>query len=121
MNLAEKCNLWLKAGKAYDEIKDPVISDETFVLLRRLIDMQIAALRDWKNKRIDGRVENHWKKIASECTLKFGELYQQKWNFIESEYSERPSNNGLDLGNPSFAFTTNLAKYIEVIDYEYFR
>jgi hypothetical protein len=40
------------------------------------------------------------------------EAYQQEFNFIEADYGWRPSNNGLDMGNPAFAFTTNLAKWI---------
>lgn len=71
-----------------------------------------ATLENWKERRNDKRVENHWKDIQSKRKLNSWEKYQQEWNFIETEYSERPSNNGLDLANPNFAFTTNLAKYL---------
>lgn len=74
----------------------------------------MSVLTDWKTKRNDKRVQNYWKAYLE----KHGEInnyqkYQMEWNFIETEYSERPSNNGLDLGNPSFAYTTNLAKFIK--------
>lgn len=42
------------------------------------------------------------------------ELFQQKWNFRESDYNDTPSNNGYVYGSPAFAFTTNLAKYIVI-------
>lgn len=69
-------------------------------------------LENWKTRRNDRRAENHWKNIEAKRPLNSFEQYQKDWNFIETDYSERPSNNGLDLGNPGFAFTTNLAKFI---------
>ncbi len=63
----------------------------------------------WKTKRADKRAENHW---ATRPITNGWQEYQREWNFIETDYSDRPSNNGLDLMNPGFAFTTNLAKYL---------
>lgn len=75
----------------------------------------MPTLRDeWRRPRSDKRVQNHWALVASKRKLNSWELYQREYNFIETEYSDRPSNNGLDLGNPGFAFTTNLAKHIKV-------
>lgn len=70
-------------------------------------------LYNWKKRRSDPRVENYWKKIASQRKLNGHEEYQQKWNFIETEYGHRPSSNGLDLMNPGFAFHTSLVKYMK--------
>lgn len=67
-------------------------------------------LRNWKTRREDKRTEEFWRRREP---LNNYQQYQQKWNFIETEYSERPSNNGLDLANPAFAFTTNLVKYLQ--------
>jgi len=73
----------------------------------------LFTLVDWKERRKDKRTENHWKKIEEQRKLNSFEEYQKEWNFIETEYSERPSNNGLDRGNPGFAFHTKLAKYLD--------
>ncbi len=73
----------------------------------------MPTLRKWKSPRKDTRVENIWKaRRAANSGLTSWEEYQAEWNFIETEYGERPSNNGLDMANPAFAFTTNLARYI---------
>lgn len=72
----------------------------------------IAVLENWKQRRSDARVANHWATVAAKRQLTPFEKYQREWNFIETEYSDRPSNNGLDMTNPAFAFTTNLAKFI---------
>lgn len=67
----------------------------------------------WKTRRNDKRVENYWKEHEVKWGLNSWQKYQQEWNFIEKEYSDRPSNNELDLCNPKFAFSTNLAKYLK--------
>lgn len=69
-------------------------------------------LSEWRQRRKDPKTEKYWNKLESEKELNSFEKYQKEWNFIETEYSERPSNNGLDIANTGFAFTTNLAKYI---------
>lgn len=70
-------------------------------------------LRDgWKQKRKDKRTEQYWKRQMTERLLSDYEQYQCDCNFIEIDYGERPSNNGLDLCNPAFAFHTSLAKWI---------
>ena len=71
--------------------------------------IKFMALQHWKTRRNDKRVENYWQQLDF---LKPGEQYQRDWNFIEYEYNDKTSNNGLDLMNPGFAFTTNLAKYL---------
>lgn len=77
-----------------------------------------ACLEDWKERRKDKKTEEHWNRIAAERPLYEFEEYQREWNFIEVDYGERPSNNGLDFCNPGFAFTTNLAKYIVIKEVE---
>ena len=74
----------------------------------------MLTLRNWKQRRNDSRVKRHWDRIAENRELNGFEQYQREWNFIETDYSDRPSNNGLDPANPSFAFSTKLAKYIVV-------
>lgn len=69
-----------------------------------------TTLVGWKMRRKDKRVEQHWAKIKSQRPLSSYEEYQRDWNFIESEYGDRPSNNGLDTANPSFAYMSHLAK-----------
>lgn len=59
------------------------------------------------------RAENHFSGIEQKRILTGWEKYQKEWNFIETDYSERPSNNGLDLGNPGFAFDKHLARYVK--------
>lgn len=70
----------------------------------------------WRTRNQSERVENYWSTLAEQRELTPYEKYQREWNFIETEYSERPSNNGLDLMNPGFAYSTKLAKFIVVVD-----
>lgn len=70
-------------------------------------------LPGWKKRRQDTRTEEHWRKKEAKGPLNVWELYQKEWNFIEVEYDHQPSNNGLDLGNPAFAFDKKLAKYVK--------
>jgi hypothetical protein len=70
-------------------------------------------IESWKERRKDKKTEAHWKFKEAKCPLNSFEEYQKRWNFIEVNYSERPSNNGLDLANPAFAFSTKLAKWIK--------
>lgn len=65
--------------------------------------------KDWKKKRIDKKTENYWNNRES---LNLWEEYQKEWNFIETDYDYQPSNNGLALGNPAFAFDKKLAKFV---------
>lgn len=70
-------------------------------------------LRNWKTRRSDKRVENYWKDYEA----KWGKLnsyrqYQREWNFIETDYSDAPSNNELDICNPGFAFDKKLTRYL---------
>lgn len=67
----------------------------------------------WKTRNLSKRVENYWKSIRMNRPLTNYEKYQKEFNFIEIEYGERPSNNGLDICNPSFVFSTKLAKYLK--------
>jgi hypothetical protein len=71
-----------------------------------IVNVKFIALQDWQTRRNDKRVENYWRGCDSP------DPFQQHWNFIEHEYNDKTSNNGLDLMNPGFAFTTNLAKYL---------
>lgn len=73
-----------------------------------------SSLEDWKQRREDKKTEKYWELQEADHVLSPYEEYQKKWNFRESEYGERPSNNGLGLGNPAFAFDTKLAKYIRL-------
>ncbi len=74
----------------------------------------IPTLVGWKERRSDARAQQHWDRIASERPLRPWERFQRRWNFIETDYSYRPSNNGLDPANPAFAFATKLAKHIKI-------
>ena len=74
--------------------------------------IRCMVLEGWKVRRHDRKTEGHWATIAQQRTLNSWEQYQQEWNFIETDYGYEPSNNGLDLGNPSFAFDTKLAKFL---------
>jgi hypothetical protein len=81
--------------------------------------IRTMSLRNWKHRRIDKKTEEYWKKREE----KHGELnpyeqYQKEWNFIETDYNDRPSNNGLDLAHPKFAFETKLAKYLVPVEVE---
>lgn len=67
---------------------------------------------DWKKKRIDKKTENYWRTIESKRNLNSWEEYQKKWNFKETDYDYQPSNNGLDMANPAFAFDKKLAKFV---------
>lgn len=66
-------------------------------------------IEGWKRKRDDKRAKLHWERKPPRNGW---EEYQKEWNFIETDYGERPSSNGLDLMNPGFAFHTSLVKYI---------
>lgn len=77
-----------------------------------------ASLENWKTRRKDKKMEAYWISREKLGKLNPYEEYQKKWNFRETDYSEKPSNNGLDMANPGFAFTTNLAKYIKIKTYE---
>lgn len=72
-------------------------------------------LRNWKQRRQDKKTEEHW--VRNPPTNGWQE-YQKEWNFIETEYNDRPSSNGLDLGNPGFAFETKFVKYLVPIEIE---
>lgn len=73
-----------------------------------------TTLDGWKTRRKDKKTEKYWELKELKGPLNGFEKYQKHWNFIEAEYNYRPSNNGLDLGNPSFAFETKLAKYLKI-------
>jgi len=74
--------------------------------------IHFATLENWKTRRQDKKTEGYWDRKAAEGPLSCNQEYQREWNFIEKDYGEAPSNNGLDLGNPGFAFDTKLAKYL---------
>lgn len=74
-----------------------------------------ACLVNWKQKRNDKKTEQFWERNPP---VNNWEEYQKKWNFIESDYNDRPSNNGYDLAHPAFAFETKLQKYIVIKDVE---
>lgn len=76
------------------------------------MEVKHACLVDWKRRRTDLKTEVYWNKRID--TLSTYEEYQKKWNFVEKDYSYEPSNNGLDLANPAFAFDKKLVKFIEV-------
>lgn len=80
--------------------------------------MKFATLVDWKTRRQDKKTEAYWRRQEEDHTLTVNEEYQKEWNFIEKDYPETPSNNGLGLGNPGFAFHTSLAKYIKIAECE---
>ncbi len=65
----------------------------------------------WKQRRQDKKTEAYW--IRNPPTNGWQE-YQKEWNFIEIDYSDAPSNNGLDLGNPAFAFDKKLARFVKI-------
>lgn len=71
-----------------------------------------VALVGWKKRRIDKKTEIFWVERSKKWDLNPFEMYQQEWNFREVEYNGTPSNNGLCLANPGFAYTSDLAKYI---------
>jgi len=64
----------------------------------------------WKRRRQDKKTEVYWKRNPPQNEW---EEYQKKWNFKETDYDYQPSNNGLDLGNPAFAFDKKLVRYIK--------
>lgn len=66
-------------------------------------------LRGWKQRRQDRKTELFWKNNPPKNSW---EEYQREWNFREIDYNHEPSNNGLDLANPAFAFDKKLTKYI---------
>lgn len=68
-------------------------------------------LVNWKTRRKDPKTELYWLNMEKKTPLNGWQKYQKAWNFIEIHYGERPSNNGLDLCNPGFAFDTKLMKY----------
>lgn len=76
--------------------------------------ISFASLEHWKEWRGDKRTERYWLNVEAARPLTHYKQYQKDWNFIEIEYSERPSNNGLDPANPGFVYTTNMAKFIIV-------
>ncbi len=78
--------------------------------------VKYACLEMPRKRRQDKRTENIWKEQEKKHTLNSWEDWQSTWNFIESEYNDTPSNNGLDMANPAFAFTTDVAKYIIIRD-----
>lgn len=65
-------------------------------------------LENWKQVRKDKNTEQYWINNPTENSF---EEYQKKWNFREVDYNHEPSNNGLDVGNPAFAFDKKLVKY----------
>ncbi len=73
------------------------------------------ALREWQQRRQDRKTEVYWASRAAAHALNGWERFQQERNFIESDYGSVPSNNGLDLANPAFAFDTKLAKFLVTI------
>lgn len=74
-----------------------------------------AALRNWKQRRNDKKTEVYWERNSPTSTW---EEYQKEWNFIETDYSSTPSNNGYDTAHPAFAFETKLQKHIQIVDVE---
>lgn len=75
--------------------------------------IRYSQLENWKTRRTDKKTEAHWDRIAAERKLNSYEEYQRKWNFIETDYNDTPSNNGFPLGSPAFAFHTSLVKYLK--------
>ena len=70
----------------------------------------MPTLKDgWKHRRQDKKTEIYWKLNPPKNGW---EEYQKRWNFREIDYDYQPSNNGLDLGNPAFAFDKKLTRYI---------
>lgn len=69
-------------------------------------------LENWEHRRQDKKTELYWINKSKEHPLSSHELHQQKWNFREIDYNSEPSNNGLDLGNPGFAFDKKLIKFL---------
>lgn len=70
-------------------------------------------LENWQTRRQDKKMELYWERVEKkQGFLNSYQEYRKKYNFREKDYNTTPSNNGLDLGNPGFAFTTNLVKYL---------
>src|SRR6266576_5468153 len=69
-----------------------------------------ASLENWKRRRQDKKTELYWE--HNPPTNSWQE-YQKEWNFKETDYNSEPSNNGLDLSNPAFAFDKKLIKFIK--------
>lgn len=76
--------------------------------------MNTVTLKDWKKKREDKKMELFWNNIADRRKLSAYEEYQRRWNFKETDYNFEPSNNGLDIANPGFAYDKKLVKHIEI-------
>ena len=63
-----------------------------------------------KTRRQDKRTERYWENNPPTNSWK---EYQKEWNFIETEYdAETLMSNGLDMGNPGFAWKTKYVKYL---------
>lgn len=75
-------------------------------------NVNYSNLEGWRHRRIDKRTENYWNRIAEERPLNSFEEHQREWNFREIEYNHEPSNNGLDMYNPAFAFDKKLVKFL---------
>lgn len=99
-----------KRARSSASLRDRLIMENDVIVT------QHAALVDWKSRRSDRKTEEYWRRLEATKPLSDYEKYQQEWNFKETDYSDTPSNNGLDPINPSFAWTTSLAKHIEIVD-----
>lgn len=66
-------------------------------------------LEKWKQRRKDRKTELYWERNPPRNGW---EEYQKEWNFKEIDYNHEPSNNGLDIINPAFAFDKKLAKFL---------
>lgn len=52
MNISDKCKLYVKAGLAYENDEDPVISDETWDSLARQLLKNYEKLPKWFRREI---------------------------------------------------------------------
>lgn len=72
-------------------------------------------LENWKTRRKDKKTELYWINYEKKHgKLNNYEEYQKEWNFRETDYDHQPSNNGLDLMNPGFAYDKKLLKYMRI-------